>query len=392
MTNINKFRDETPGTKNVIHFNNAGASLMPEDVSESVITYQRKESRYGGYETADNNRETIEQTYSTIAKFIHAEPNEIALLENATAAWNMAFFSIDFRDGDRILTSKAEYASNYLSYLRLKEKIDIQIEVVPNDDYGQTSVSSLKNMMDDNVKLISITHIPTNSGLVNPVEKIGEVAQKYNCFYLVDACQSIGQCPVDVQKMGCDMLSATGRKYLRGPRGTGFLYVKRDQLENLLPPFIDLHAAEWTSESEYKIRTDARRFENWEMNYANIMGLKKAVEYADNIGIKRIWKRVTKLAEKLRWELAALPGITVHDIGEIKGAIVTFTVDGITAPEVKNYLSKKGINVSTTSKSSTLLDMKERNLSHLVRASVHYYNTESEIDQLIKALKDMADR
>ena len=390
--NIKKFRENTAGTKNVIHFNNAGASLMPKVVSESVITYLREESLYGGYETADKNRESIEQTYSVIGKFINAQPDEIALLENATAAWNLALFSIDFKDGDRILTSKSEYASNYLSYLRLQEKVDIKIEVVPNDEHGQTSVTSLEKMMDRNVKLISITHIPTNSGLVNPIEKIGDVAQKYDCFYLVDACQSVGQYPVDVQKVGCDMLSATGRKYLRGPRGTGFLYIKRDQIENLLPPFIDLHAAEWTSEKEYEIRNDARRFENWEMNYAGIIGLKKAVQYASDIGINRICKRVTRLAEKLRWELAKLSAITVHDIGEIKGGIVTFTVDSVSAQEVKNYLSKNRINVSTSSKSSTLLDMKDRNLSELVRASVHYYNTENEIDQFIDALKNMANQ
>lgn len=388
--NIEQFRDDTPGTQNVIHFNNAGASLMPKEVSDSIITYLRQESRYGGYETAHKNRESIEQTYSAIGNFINAQPDEIALLENATAAWNMAFFSIDFRNGDRILTSKAEYASNYLSYLRLKEQVDIQIEVIPNDEYGQTSVSALKKMMDGNVKLISITHMPTNSGLVNPIKEIGNIAKKHDCFYLVDACQSVGQYPIDVQKIGCDMLSATGRKYLRGPRGTGFLYVKEDQIENLLPPFFDLHAAEWTSENEYKIRSDARRFENWEMNYAGIMGLKKAVEYADDIGIKQIWKRITRLAEKLRWELAELPGIIVHDIGEIKGGIVTFTVDSVPAREVKDDLSKKGINVITSSKSSTLLDMKERNLPTLVRASVHYYNIETEIDQFINAVKNIA--
>ncbi|PAU95664.1 aminotransferase [Aliifodinibius salipaludis] len=390
--NINTLRDDTPGTKNVIHFNNAGASLMPKNVSESVINYLREESLYGGYETADKNRDSINKAYSSIAEFINARPNEIALLENATAAWNMAFFSIDFSDGDRILTSISEYASNFISYLRLQEKADVNLEIIPNDEHGQTSVSSLKKMMDKNVKLISITHIPTNSGLVNPVEKIGDITQEYDCFYLVDACQSIGQYPVDVQKIGCDMLSATGRKYLRGPRGTGFLYTKKDQIENLIPPFIDLHAAEWSSKQKYELRNDARRFENWEMNYAGIMGLQTAVEYASDIGINQIWKRITKLAEKLRWELAKLPRVSVHDIGEIKGGIITFTIDSISSREIKNHLSGKGINVSTSSKSSTLLDMEERNLSNLVRASIHYYNTLTEIDQFIRVVKKIADR
>jgi selenocysteine lyase/cysteine desulfurase len=385
--NIDKFRDDTPGTQQVIHFNNAGASLMPKAVSDSIINYLREESLYGGYETANKHRDSIEQVYPTIAEFINAHPDEIALLENATAAWNMAFFAIDFEDGDRILTSKAEYASNFIAYLRLKEKVDVQIEIIPNDVHGQTSVESLNQIMDIDVKLISITHIPTNGGLVNPVVKIGEIAQRYDCFYLVDACQSIGQYPVDVQKIGCDMLSATGRKYLRGPRATGFLYINRDQIKNLLPPFVDLHAAKWVSETEYQIRSDARRFENWEMNYAGIMGLKKAVTYASDIGIEPIWKRITQLSEKLRWELAQLPNINVHDIGETKGGIVTFTVNSMSAEEVKKYLSRKNINVSTSSKSSTRLDMEDRNLDELVRASVHYYNTETEIKQFIDVLK-----
>ena len=390
--NVQRFRNDTPGTQNVIHFNNTGASLMPQVVSKSIMTYLHEESSYGGYETAHRNRESIQQTYTVIGEFINAHPDEIALLENATSAWNMAFFSIDFSNGDRILTSKAEYASNYLSYLRLKKQVDIAIEVIPNDDHGQTSVSALEKMMDSNVKLISITHIPTNSGLVNPVEEIGNIAKKSDCYYLVDACQSVGQYPVDVDKIGCDMLSTTGRKYLRGPRGTGFLFVKRDKIKRLLPPFIDLHAAEWTSEDKYEVRDDARRFENWEMNYAGIMGLKKAVEYANDIGIQRIWKYVTKLAEKLRWEMAKLPGITIHDIGQIKGGIVTFTVDSVPAQEVKAYLSKKGINVSTSSRSSTLLDMKQRDLPTLVRASLHYYNTEAEIHQFIDALKGILNK
>lgn len=387
--NIDRFRKETPGTQNVIHFNNAGASLMPRVVSESMIAYLREESLYGGYETANKNSKSIDQTYTSIGKFINAQPDEIALLENATAAWNMAFFSIDFSSGDRILTSRAEYASNYLAYLRLKEQIDIQIDVIPNDENGQTSVGALKKMIDKKVKLISITHIPTNSGLINPVEEIGNIAQNNDCYYLVDACQSIGQYPVDVQEIGCDMLSATGRKYLRGPRGTGFLYVKGDRIEKLLPPFIDLHAAEWASKNEYKIRNDARRFENWEMNYAGIIGLKKAVEYANNIGINQIWKRITKMAGKLRSKLDKLAGIMIRDIGKIKGGIVTFTLDSIAAEEVKKILSENSINVSTSSKNSTLLDMQERNLTTLVRVSVHYFNTENEIDQFIDTLEDI---
>lgn len=389
---IEKFRNDTPGTQNGIHFNNAGAALMPRPVSDAVINYYREESLWGGYETAEKHQQSINATYDIIANFINAKPKEIALLENATAAWNMSFFSIDFSEGDRILTSKSEYASNFISYLKLKKDLGITIEVIPNDKSGQTSVAALRKLMDDRVKLISITHIPTNSGLVNTVEKIGEIVRNYNCLYLVDACQSVGQYPVDVQKIGCDMLSATGRKYLRGPRGTGFLYVNEDIIQQLTPPFVDLHAAQWTSSDDYEIRNDARRFENWEMNYAGIMGLKEAVSYADAIGIEPIWNRIIELADELRAKLTELPQVTGQDIGKTKGGIVTFTVKDYPANEIKKKLHSKRINVSTSSTESTRLDMEERNLTEVVRASVHYYNTQKEIDQFITTLSTILDQ
>jgi selenocysteine lyase/cysteine desulfurase len=387
--NIEYLRGATPGTNNVIHFNNAGASLMPKPVSEAVINYLQEETAYGGYETARKREKELNKVYEVIGNFINADAEEIAILENATAAWDMGFFSIDFKDGDRILTSVSEYASNYIAYLRLRRNINVQIDVIPNDKFGQTSVEALEIMIGEDVKLISITHIPTNSGLVNPVEKIGKIADQYDCLYLVDACQSVGQYPVDVKEIGCDMLSATGRKYLRGPRGTGFLYVNNERLAELTPPFIDLHSAKWISKDQYKMRDDARRFENWECNYAGILGLKTAVEYASEIGIRNIWNRVTKLAEKLRWKLAELPNIQVHDIGEIKCGIVTFTMDSVNADAIQERLAEENINVSISSKSSTLLDMQERNLNELVRASIHYYNTEEEIGKFIKSLRSL---
>jgi selenocysteine lyase/cysteine desulfurase len=304
-------------------------------------------------------------------------------------AWNMAFSSIAFSKGDRILTSVSEYASNFLGYLHLKKKLDISIEVIPNDEYGQTSVDALSNMMDERVRLISITHIPTNNGLVNPAEAIGEIVKKYDCLYLLDACQSIGQYPVDVQKIGCHMLSATGRKYLRAPRGTGFLYVNRHKTDTLTPPFPDLHSADWISEEEYEFRTDARKFENWESNYAGIAGLNAAVKYADGLGIEKIWDRVQYLASNLREALNTVDGITVWDTGRVKSGIVTFTDSNHSATDIQEYLFNRNINVSVSPKNSTLIDMNARNLDELVRASVHYFNTEKEIEILVRTLNNM---
>lgn len=384
--NIDKLRSETRGCEHVVHFNNAGASLMADPILESMISYLEEEACYGGYETAARYKPDLEATYTLIAELINAESKEIALMENATAAWNMAFYAIDFSPGDRILTSVSEYASNYINYLNLKKKTDISIEVIPNDAYGQTDTSAFSEMMNDRVKLVSITHIPTNNGLVNPASQIGKIVKNYDALYLLDACQSVGQYPIDVEQIGCDMLSATGRKYMRAPRGTGFLYVNKKVMDSLHPPFLDLHSAEWIAQDQLKVRDDARKFENWEANYAGIIGLQKAVSYILDLGIQKIWQRIQFLAAMFRERLEALPEVTVQDIGEVKCGIVTFTVSDRSAEEVKQYLNGHDINVSISTKSSTLLDMENRNLEEAIRASIHYYNTEEEIALFIKRL------
>jgi selenocysteine lyase/cysteine desulfurase len=236
------------------------------------------------------------------------------------------------------------------------------------------------------VKLIAITHVPTNGGLVNPAEQVGKAAKEAVIIYLLDACQSAGQMPLDVNKIGCDLLSATGRKFLRGPRATGFLYVRNNVLQSLQPPFLDLHAATWTAENEYEIRSDARRFENWEQNFAGKIGLGAAIDYAMGWGLEAIRDRVFNLAERLRSQLRQIPGVKIHDIGKVKAGIVTFDPAGKDPDQIKQQLSSRNINVTVTSRSATLLDMQDRALEKLVRASVHYFNTDEEIDRFCKAL------
>ncbi|OJJ21087.1 aminotransferase class V [marine bacterium AO1-C] len=389
--NTEKLRSETPGCAHVTHFNNAGSALMPQPVIDAQQNYLNYEINQGGYEAVDHFREQLNETYQRVAQLINADATEIALLESATTAWVKAFFSLTLKAGDRIVTAKAEYATNYINYLHLEKSQQVSIEVVPNDESGQISVAALEKLLeadqDKTIKLISITHIPTNGGLVNPAEEVGKLAKKYGVLFLLDACQSVGQMPIDVQKIGCDMLSATGRKYLRAPRGTGFLYIRKSLLETIEPREIDMFAAEWTSTDTYKLRDDARKFEYYEYNPANRMGLSAAVQYALDLGLDNIWSRIQHLGEILRTRLAEIPNVTVHDLGQVKGGIVSFGVQGIKTEFIKQKLREEGINVSLIIASGTLLDMQDRSLDHLVRASVHYYNTEAEIDQLCGVIK-----
>lgn len=386
ILDLDRLRGETPGCQNVMHFNNAGSALPAQPVLRTVIDHLELEASIGGYEAAAKADDRLEAVYASIARLINAEPDEIALIENATRAWDMAFYSLRFQPGDRILTARSEYVSNYLAFLQAARHFGVVVEPVPNDEHGQLSVAALENMIDGRVKLIAVTHVPTNGGLVNPAAAIGAVARKHGIPFLLDACQSVGQLDIDVAAIGCDMLSATGRKYLRGPRGTGFLYVRRAMIEKLEPPFIDLHAATWLAADRFEIRGDARRFENWETYVAGRLGLGAAAEYAMAIGMQTIEADIRAKATVLRQALAEIPGVAVRDLGEHPGGIVTFTKEGHGAEAVKKALGTQRINVSVSGASSTLLDMTARGLSEVVRASVHYYNTREEIAALASAV------
>ena len=384
---VEAFRRETPGCNRVIHFNNAGAALMPEPVLARVIGHLTLEAEIGGYEAFYHEEEKIEQFYELSAALLNCSPDEIAFIENATRAWDMAFYSIPLRAGDRILTSVAEYASNYIAYLQVARRSGIIVEVVPNDEFEQIDVAALESMIDERVRLISITHVPTNGGLVNPAEKVGAVARRYGVTFLLDACQSVGQLVIDVEKIQCDILSATGRKYLRGPRGTGLLYVRKEIQAGVEPIFLDVHAADWISDNTFKIREDARKFENWEQNFAGKLGLSQAIEYSLRIGLNRIEARVKLLADSLRGGIASIKGATLSDAGYQKCGIVSFFLEKHNADEVVSLLREQNISVSSSTVFGTRLDMERRSLPSLIRASVHYYNSELEVYRLLEAIE-----
>lgn len=384
---LQRARLETPGTMHVLHFNNAGSALPSQPVLDATIAYLQREAQIGGYEAATEAHEALEHTYHAAARLIGADRLEIALTDSADTAWNRAFYAIPFKPGDRVLTSKAEYHSNYIVYLQAHKRLGITIEAVPNDEHGQLDVVALRQMLDERVKLISITHVPTSGGLVNPAAEIGKVAREHGILYLLDACQSVGQLPINVEAIGCDLLSTTGRKYIRGPRGTGFLYVRNAIIDQLEPLSMSGFSAEWTSPTTYQINAGASRFENFESNKAAMVGLGVAIDYAMQWGIDAIWQRVRTLANDLRTRLAALPGVLVHDRGIVQCGIVTFTVKGYEPPAIQHLLKEQHINVTTALRRFTLLDLSERSLESMVRASIHYYNSEEEVERFIQAIE-----
>jgi len=390
MLDIARLRAETPGCENVVHFNNAGAALMPKPVLDTVIAHLQREAAIGGYEAANEAKERLEGVYRSIARLLNSDPDEIAVVENATRAWDMAFYSLPLKTGDVILTASTEYASNYIPYLQLKRRRGVEIRVIPNDEHGQVSVPALIEMLNDTqVKLISLPHIATNGGPVQPVEAIGAAARAAGVWFLVDACQSVGHLPIDVRQTGCHMLSSTSRKYLRGPRGMGFLYIERDLAQSLEPVLLDLHAATLSSVDDFTILPNARRFENWEANFAAKLGMGRAVEYALDLGLDSIWARIQTISLCLRECLSSIPGVMVTDRGAVKSGIVTFTVKGVEAEAVRDALLAEKINVTSSSFRATILDMQARRLTAVVRASVHAYNTEEEVEQVAEKVASL---
>ncbi|MGY3233562.1 MULTISPECIES: aminotransferase class V-fold PLP-dependent enzyme [unclassified Bradyrhizobium] len=392
MIDIHRLRADTPAVSRLAYLHNAGAALMPAAVVSAMKQHIDLESEIGGYAAADRESDRLDAIYGSVARLLNAAPDEIALMENATVAWQMAFYALQFCAGDRILTAEAEYAANYVALLQVAKRTGAVIEIVPSDASGELDVDVLERMIDHRVKLIAITWVPTNGGLVNPAAAIGKIARAHGVPYLLDACQAVGQMQVDVEAIGCDMLSATGRKFLRGPRGTGFLYVRRELLQRLEPPMIDHFAAPWVSRDQYQLRDDARRFETWENNYAARLGLGVAVDYALAIGLDPIERRCRLLANRLRRGLAAIRGITIRDLGHAPGAIVSFTMEGREADTIVSSAAAADITIGATHPSSTRIDAEVRALPVVVRASPHYYNTEAEIDRLIDHLAELAAR
>ena len=378
-------RSITPGIANRVHFNHAGASLTPQPVIDAVGQHLALEADIGGYESAAEASEAEQQVYASIAQLIGAKPTEIARAEHATVAWAQGFWALPMEKGQRILTVEAEYGANAVSYLRAVERHGVHVEVVPSGPDGAVDLDALDATIGPDVAMVSITHVPTNGGLVNPAVEVGRIAKAAGVPYLLDACQSVGQLNVNVDEVGCDLLSVTGRKYLRGPRGTGFLYARSSIIDRMNTDHPDHHSANWVAPDRYELLPDARRFEWWEYNHALWLGLGAAVDHALGVGIGRIEATVKARADELRAALEA-NDFPVFDLGTERCGIVTTNVPGIDATAAKTALTERSINTSVSSPDATLWDSERRGLTDLLRTSVHYTTTTNDIDTLIEAM------
>lgn len=386
MLDQEQVRADTPGCVGQVFLDSAGSSLPPTVVVDEMVAHLRREAEVGGYRAAAERADDLADAKNDLAHLLGARPDDLALVESATRAWTDFFYAVPLSAGDRILISEVEYASNAIAALQRARATEVTVEVVPSTPAGEIDLDALHRMLDERVRVVSLVHAPTNGGLLNPVTEVVDLAHGVGALVLLDACQSVGQVRVDVGELGVDALSASGRKWLRGPRGTGFLYLRPELAQTLEPAALDLHGAQWVERSGYRLAPDASRFEFWECSVAGRLGLGAAVRYLLDLGVDEVAAAVSARAEYARTELAALPRVTVRDLGHRRSGIVSFTVDGRDPNEARELLAEAKITLTVSGRGSTYVDMSRRGLDGVLRASAHYFNTFDDVERLVAAV------
>jgi selenocysteine lyase/cysteine desulfurase len=385
------WRADTPGCERLVHLNNAGAALQPAPVRQAVRDHLELEHEMGGYEASEARVAALREAYDAVGRLLGASGRNVAMQQNSTVAFTQAFAAFDLRRGDQILTSRADYASNQILYLALSRRVGVEVVRAPDGPEGGIDPQAVREMVRRRPPtLLALSWIPTNSGLVQPAEAIGEICREAGVPYILDACQAVGQIPVNVNRLHCDYLAAATRKFLRGPRGLGFLYVSDRALAlGAYPVTVDMHGADWTESDDFALKPDARRFEGWEISHALVLGAGAAAEYALGVGIERARDRSWALAAYVRDRLSAMEGVRVLDRGPELCAIATAELGGRDAEEVKLALRARGINTSSPQREDAVIDMDEKRAASAIRISPHYYNTAGEIDTALAALAEV---
>ncbi|BAQ79252.1 class V aminotransferase [Pseudomonas sp. St29] len=391
LEQISRLRAATPGCARVCHFNHAGASLPSQGTLDAMLEQLQREAHNGPMEAARHGAQWQEQARQAAARVLNTSPQAIAFASSGSAAWSMAFHALPaWQPGDRILVGRQEWAGN-LACMAPAVAAGARLEVIPCDSQGAVSVEALQSMLDTQVRLIALTWLPANGGLINPAAAIGQLARQWRIPYFIDAAQAVGQLRCDVQALGCDVLKAAGRKYLRGPRGTALLYVRPGFLEQLSPLPRDVLSAPWDGQG-FALRNDARRFETSEVSLVLLAGLANALQELERIGIDAIAQRIRMLSDRVRRGLERLPGVQLRDLGQPgqQSALIAFTLEGWDGQTLKEELARRDINIGANGMHYTPLDMQARGLGDIARIAVSYFNTEEEIERLLQALAELA--
>jgi len=384
MIDLTKIRQDLVDYGDQLFLNSAGASLMPRSVVKKISDYLHLESRQGGYYVADQQAAELAQFEQQLAKLLGTTTRNVTFAHSATDGYVAALSSIPFKSSDIILTSDDDYVANQLQFLSLQKRFGIIIKSIKNLPNGDLDLMDFeKKIKEDRPRLVAVTHVPTNSGLVQDVSTTGKICAEKEIIFLLDACQSVGQMEVTIDKYPCDFLTATGRKFLRGPRGTGFMYVSDRMLEEGYEPlYPDGNGAVWTGKDTYEIADTAARFTNWERPYALVQGLTEALRYLHEVGIKNIELQNKKVVTRLRERLAAIPEVALYDRGSETCNIITFRKEKKTQEDFQKAFSQHQIYYGISQSAQGQIDFEKKGVDWVVRLSPHYFNTEEEMDRV----------
>jgi len=383
-------RARTPGCQatNGVHLNAAGAALPTTEVLNAVMAHLRREAEMGGYEAAVAMRDQSRAVYTSAARVLGAAPEDIALVESATVGWHRAIDALRPQPGERILATRSTYVSMALNLLELGRQRGVEIEILPTAADGRVELAALRSALDRPAAFVTASHVPTSSGLIEPVAEIGALSAAAGVPFLLDATQSVGQLPVDVGLIGADALVATGRKFLRGPRGTGLLYVSPELRARSVSTTLDVRGTVWSGARDYRVTDTALRLETWEASHALRLGLGVALDQLAALGVERVAAHLDVLGRRLRAGLATLPHITVLDPAASGGGIVTFVRAGEDPAQTQRRLALAGFAVVCVPASHGQWDLGSRGVQSVVRASVHVYNGPDDVDALLSFLAD----
>ncbi len=385
-------RARTLGASARHYFNAAGAGLMSDAVVARMIDHLRLEQRSGGYEAANAVVDEITGVYEAAAAVVGADADEIALFDSATSGLRGLFDALRLGEGDTVIAPRSSYVSQALRLLALQRHDGVNLVVVPNDASGAIDLDALERALAtaSGRVVVSSVHVPTSSGLVEPVAAIGRLARAHGALSVLDATQSIGQIDVDVRAIACDALVTTGRKFLRGPRGTGFAYLRRGALDGIGAWAPDVRGSVWTGPEEWTMDGGARQLETWESSVAARLGLGVALREAVDRGLAETEAHLVGLAARLRERLAGIAGVTIADPPASASGIVTFSVEGAVGREFSAGLRAARIDTIAIPASHAQWDLGERGLPSVVRVSPHVYNDDSDEAALIARVEELA--
>lgn len=384
---VRRVRAATPGLEGRIHLDNCGSAFMAQPVIDEINAAFSREIMVGGYVAQEQQADRLEDGYQNLAALFDGKVTDFAFVSSAVDGWTKAFYSIPFESGDNIITAYNEYCSNYVAYLQVAKTKGVEIRVADPAPGGGINLDHLVSLIDRRTRLISISHMPSSSGEINQVAAVGKIANSRNILYQLDACQSAGHIPVSIEEIGCDIMTGTARKFLRGPRGIGFLYVNEKARSQMEPVVLTNQSAEWTSKDAYTLRSDARVFEAWERSVVNQLGFSAAIRYLLDLGVEKATGQIAANATYLRKCLPDIPGVTVECPEHATSAIITLNKGGFAPATIKQTLEQQGIAVQVASVVHTRLDLEARGIESAVRISPHYYSSKEDMDGFMSALE-----